>query len=662
MRRWIVPGIPFVVSLTLSAFTVGAHVGWQDSGFFLAGIRDLGVLYPPGFALHLLLAKAWTLVFGFLDFTLAVHLYSAFCAALAAGTLSVAARDLIRSRGPLGLAGTDSDPAAIAAGCLAAAGFSFWSSGLLAKGYAFYFLILALLLWRLIRADESGQRRDFVLAAALIGLAWAAHPSAVVLGPVLILYIVLHRKTIGGKGIVIGVATAAACALAPSLLLPAFASRHPAVMFGDPSSFDEWLRYLTGERFTGRSGVFGVDGWRVGAAFRDFWEEFLGVGLLALGAGLVRVGTANRKLLYGLLVWTLPAALLAVLFRIEGQMDFWLVAAWLPLHLAVAVGLAQIPGRWVAPAAAAAGLLWAVLASGPAVSQRNHTLAEQYGRFHLENLERDAIVFFDSDDALATAQYLQVVESLRTDVVVVSAPRFSGAWYPGHLKRRHPGLRAGTTAMEFAAANAATSPVYFEQPPQELPPADLEYVPAGPLLRLAPRGKVEPQEWKFPVSVEGLRDRLGRPRGIRLQVLADRLVVEPEPYEQRWISAFVRAKVQTGQAAFKKGGDENLREAIEAFEAARSVDPGRPDRDLVHTLGASYYLIKNYEKAEPLLKQLLDLKPPARQAVRACSFLSNICKAQGRTQEALQYQQQGMGIVGADPELRREYERFPRQQ
>ena len=75
MKRLLVPGIPFALSLTLSLCTVGGTVYWQDSGFFLSGVKDPGVLYPPGFVLYLIVCKAWTLLLGFLDFTLAVHLF-----------------------------------------------------------------------------------------------------------------------------------------------------------------------------------------------------------------------------------------------------------------------------------------------------------------------------------------------------------------------------------------------------------------------------------------------------------------------------------------------------------------------------------------------------------------------------------------------------------
>src|SRR5947199_3841395 len=85
LRLRFVFAIPVAVSLCLSAATVGTHVHWQDSGLYLSAVKEFTVLYPHGFMLYLALCKAWTLVFGFLDFTLAVHLFSSACAALAAG-------------------------------------------------------------------------------------------------------------------------------------------------------------------------------------------------------------------------------------------------------------------------------------------------------------------------------------------------------------------------------------------------------------------------------------------------------------------------------------------------------------------------------------------------------------------------------------------------
>ena len=41
-RRWVA-AVPVFLSLALSGATVGRHLYWQDSGFFLAAIKDLGI-------------------------------------------------------------------------------------------------------------------------------------------------------------------------------------------------------------------------------------------------------------------------------------------------------------------------------------------------------------------------------------------------------------------------------------------------------------------------------------------------------------------------------------------------------------------------------------------------------------------------------------------
>jgi hypothetical protein len=657
MKRYLVPALPFALSLGLSLTTVGRTVGWQDSGYYLAAVRELGVLYPPGFVLYLISCKAWTLLLGFLDFTLAVHLFSSMCAAAAAAAIAVASRDLLRTQGPLFRVGSGgNDLAAAVSGCLAAAGFTFWSAALLAKGYALLYLILALLISRMIRADESGKGRDFTIVAALIGLAWAAHPSATNVGIALVLFVWAHRKTLGWKGIAWRAGVAAACAIGPSLLLPVFALREPATIFGHPTSPGEWVRYLAGARFTGLPGVFGIEGWRCANALKYLWEDFLGVGLAMAVLGLSRLAIANPKLLVGVAAWVIPAAVVATLFRIEGQQDFWLVAAWLPLHLAVAVGFAALPVRFAKAATAALGALglaWAVAANGRAVSMRGYDLAEQYGRFHLEPLDPDAVLTLESDDALATVRYLQVVKGVRPDVTVVDAKRLELDWYVAHLKARHPWLRTEPVMSEWSAGLSlppARRPVYLEV----APPGATNLMPVGPFLRWAPPGTPnEPREWPFPVAVEQARSRMGRERGIRLQRLPEGLVVEPEPYEYRWVALYVRAQGRQAQAAFARG---DWGRAAELLESARAADPEHPALEVIHLLGVSHYLLGDFGRAEPLLKQSLRLGPSARQQIRACSYLSSICRRDGRTAEAMRWQEQAMGVVGADPALKREFE------
>ena len=671
VRRGLVPAIPFVVSLSLSLSTVGANVYWQDSGLFLSAVKDAGILYPPGFVLYIVLCKAWTLLFFFLDFTLAVHLFSSACVAGAVAVLALAVRDLIRSQGTLFRVMPSADEAlagwaGIAAGSMAACGFTLWFTGIYAKGYSFYYLILALLLWRMIRADDTRAPRDFTKVSVLIGLAWAAHPSAVCLALPLILFVVYHRATVGAKGIARGVCIAAAAALGPALIvLPLLNLREPETALGDPRSLAELFDYAFGLRFMGRKGAFGVEPERVSSFGLFLWEEFLGMGLILLTIGCISLVRGNRRLLVALLTWVVPYSTLAILFKVEGQHDCWFVAAWMPLHLAIGLGLyvigRRLPTRvrpaWAA-AAAAAALLWAVRANRQDLDQRNYQFAGYYGRVLLDNLDPDAILILNGDDSLAISGYFQRVKGVRPDVTIVAQP-FLGLsfvserdWYDQRLLRNRPFLRmpdyAGARARfpgirplaahlaAFLQANGGRGRPVFTQAtlPPSLLPSRTALVPAGVLWKLVPAGEqnLDLKYWNFPVEPEDIQGRVGRSRGLRLVRIGDRLVASPEPYEDRLLDLLLKGRMALGDVYVLTG---RYSEAVRLLESVRGMDPDYDNHPaLLYSLGQAYRGLRNDRAAEPLLRRALHLGLAAGSRGWAFYYLGEICEKEGKTTEA----------------------------
>src|SRR5581483_4426357 len=232
LRSWAVPAAPFLFSLALSLSTMGSTVFWQDSGLYLTAIHEMAVPMSHGFVLYLLLSRLWTLAVAPLaGFAPAVHLFSAVCAAGAAAVLALAARGFLRLLHP----GRPADGPAIAAALVAAGGYCFWNSSILAKPYALYYLTLSVLLWILVRAE---RRADFFLLAAALGLAWAAHPSAAMLVPAMLAYAWARRdkvRELKASGFAALVLVAAAVAFVPSFVaLPILARRESLCSFGDP--------------------------------------------------------------------------------------------------------------------------------------------------------------------------------------------------------------------------------------------------------------------------------------------------------------------------------------------------------------------------------------------------------------------------------------------
>jgi hypothetical protein len=687
LKRGLVPAIPFLVSLGLSLSTVGTTVYWQDSGLFLSAVRDVGIVYPPGFVLYIVLCKVWTLLCFFLDFTLAVHLFSSLCVAGAAAVLALAVRDLLRSRGPIfrvlpDLDETLASAAGIAAGSMAAGGYTLWFTGLYAKGYAFYYLILALLLWRMIRADDHPAPREFMGVAVLIGLAWSSHPSAVCLGPALILFVVHHRAALGGKGIARGIGIAAAAALGPSLiLLPLLAFREPGTALGDPRSLPELFDYVLGLRFMGRKGAFGFEAERAGSYGIFLWEEFLGVGLVLVTIGMVALVRLNRRLLLGILTWVLPYSAMAILFKVEGQHDCWLVAAWMPLQLLVGLSIAlfcrPLPQRFrIAGVASLAGLAlyWAVSANRADLDQRHYSFATDYGRILLDPLDPNALLILNDDDSLAICNYLQRVKGERSDVTVVAQP-FLGLslvsardWYDQKLLREHPflhmpdypGMRARLSGVRplaahlaaFLQANAGLGRPIFTQTvlPSPMLPPGTALVPAGVLWKLVPAGEqiVDLKYWKFPVEPEDIQGCVRRARGIKLVRSGDQLISEAQPYEDRLINLLLKGRVTLGDVCVRTGRPV---EAARLLNSVLLMDPDYENHPMVvSSLGQAFHAIGEDRRAEPLLEHALQLglAPAPRAWVLFCLAEIREKKGNAREAEALY----GQASANADARLR----------
>jgi tetratricopeptide (TPR) repeat protein len=630
MRRWILPGIPFLLSFALSLSTAGSHCYWQDSGFFLVAVKELGILYPPGFALYVLLCKAWTMALWFVDFTYAVHLFSATCAALAAGTIAVAARDLLRTKGPIFKTVQEEGPLAegvgASIGCLAASGYTFWAAAILAKVYAFYYLVLTLLIWRMIRADESGKPRDFTVVAVLIGLSWQAHPSATLVGLALILFVGFHRKVVGWKGLLWRTGLAALCAIGPIHLLPLFKHYGGSVLqFGEPDTLSGFVEYVTGARFTTRGQNFGLEASRVASVPRYLWEEFLGIGVILLGAGAYRLWSLNRRLLIGLTAWVVPVLVITVLFKLEGQHDFWMVAAWIPLWLAAAVGMSMAGKlREAAVAAALIGTIWAVIANRSDLDQRNYTLAETLGRYYLQGIPEKKYFGTSSDDAYSLTLYLQRIRGESPSLRIL-AP------YSSEEQMLH--------SLRFE------NNIYFESRIG----SRWGYVAAGPLFRGQQRGEATwttaLEEWKEPLPAEEIPGLFRRLRGQFLLHQDGELRTRPEAYEHRLLRAVLLARKNKADV---RAWETKYAEAAALYESILRLDPGLGEEPTaVFPLAVIYVGLQQFEKAEATFKKALrlDLEPSMR--AQAYYFLAALY---GNRPEASDWKAKAL----ASPDLPRE--------
>jgi tetratricopeptide (TPR) repeat protein len=663
---WPAFAFPAAVSLCLSAASVGSHPYWQDSSFYLIAVKEFSVLYPHGFMLYLLLCKGWTLLLGsFVNFTLAVHLFSSACAAGAAGMLGLSARRVTSDTG-----------VGAVIGALAAAGYTWWFSGLYAKGYALYFLGMATLLWRI----TSGDRCRLL---PILGLAWAAHPSAVFFTPAVALVLWSDRRALGIPRLLGALAAAVVAALGATLFLPAIAAHESIHSMASPRTFGEVAGYLTGSSYTRLRGVWGWSAHRWLDLPKFAAEEFLIVGGILVAAGLRKLWRPPRREFLFLGVWSLPILVVLPLFKIEGQSDLWLVPVWMALWLVAGVGLSDLKARkgWIPRAAGAAGLACAVLANGRDLQFRNETLPETYGRCYLQNLDPGAILLLSSDDALGLCTYLQIFQGFRTDVRVVNVnnirPSGPQSWYLDALSRAWPdfpppdfasvSLHAQTyTSVALAQASIVNAhqpggpSVYFDRQPAPRILQGGSVVPAGFLWKWteAPGAQPDPRAWSYPVTMNEVAARLGRRRGQKTIYGPSDVIVLPDAYEERLLSALVRARLNLASAVQREGTPRAFAESATIYEEVLRVSPDTgKDPEVLYPLGLDDFMLNRYGEAEDLFQRTLREDPTPSEKAGALFYLGELRRMGRRPEEARSLYRQALEAAPPGSPLRPELEK-----
>ena len=661
-RRWAVPGVPFVFSLALSLQTAGPNAFWQDSGFYLTAVHELVLPASHGFVLYVFLAKAWTLaVAPLVGFTLAVHFFSAFCAAAAAAFLALGARDFLRRLRP----GAPSEGPAIGAAMVVAAGYCFWNASTLAKPYALYYLTLSILLWLMVRAE---RRSDFLCMGAALGFAGAAHPSAAMLVPAMLVYAWARRDKVrelraGGVAALVGIAAAAA--FLPSFVgMPILSARESVLSMGDARSPGEVWAHLRGANYTDFKGAWGFDLARAALAATFIWEEFLGVGLLILGIGLWRLWTEERRILLLLAAWIAPTFLLPLVFIGEGMFDQWFVVAYLPLSFATAAGFSWIAQRAkvLFPAALSSSVVCMILANFGDLNFRSYDLAEAYGRLLLQAIEPGAMFVASTDDTAVIPMYLQRVKGERPDVKLIHGEFVGLPWYDRRLesdlgvKPAEPeAIRGRTTPqllMVTAVANANVAPgkpLFSERPsdPRGLRPG-LALVPSGVLWKTAVLAEALPRLSIPDVDPFAIARRRRRARGIFMRHTRSGMVARFEPYENRIIGLLVQAKLRATEPLLEK----EPAKALDVYEKARSIDPTlEVDCAFQYDYGLALDGMNQGAAAERAFEQVLRLEPPPGRETLAHFYLAEIARRTGRREEARRHYERALEIHGAEPAI-----------
>lgn len=485
--------VTFLGSFCLYLATLAPSVTFEDSGELIAAAYRLGIPHEPGYPLYVLLGKLFSwLPIGSVAYRL--NLMSAFFAALSNTFIAYAAL-LVFGKIAAGtnqtLYSSSKHPhrlaylTAIATAGLFAVSFEHWEQAIITEVYglnSFFFAVVftVLLLWDRERNAAMGNRYFFLLML-LLGLSLCNHHSALMLFPMVAVFMVLTdyrfllqpRRLAAGFAFLLG-------GLAPYLYLPLASARNPVIDWGNPENGTNFwqtvMRHQYQENKDEVGGSFSSDlGYFFSELLTDQWWFVVPV-LAVVGLWVL---FRNSKTWFGAMVTFLVFSVfimtqiagfdVAKTGTMEAISKSIFSVAYIPAYMAIALlagtAIFAIAHKWNTLPTLTLSLpglaLVLVMAQGAAnygkVNMRDYTFADTYSNGLLKVATPNALVLTNWDAYYFPLNYHQYVEGQRPDVTVIDIPLLKRTWYVQWLRQHHPELAQAAQA-DITGFLAAVAP------------------------------------------------------------------------------------------------------------------------------------------------------------------------------------------------------------
>ena len=469
-------GLLFGLPLGVYLSTLAPTIYNLDSPDLTAAAYTLGIAHAPGYPLYTLLGWLFSHAVPLGDVGYRLNLMSALLGAGAVYIVYQVGRQLTGQVLP-----------SVAAALMLAFSYHFWADSLVAEVYTLDALLLAGLLFILVRWSRSGDGRLLFAASFLLGLGLANRTTTALFVPAIAAYLWLSPGP-ARRAAWLAVPAGLGLGLLPYLYVPLAYAASPTYVWSD--FYGEASRDLTslggfwwlvsGAAHQTLAGHFGLSEWLPALADYGGWltRGFLGVGL-ALGlVGIWQQARTARRELVLLAGIFLPQVLFYTSYAADDR-EFMFLPTYVIWALWTAVGIAAV-GRMLGKAARDVKLparVWAAALLLPLVAL--------VVNFSLVDLSADRRSREDASQLLALAEpgavivgrwidvapmeYLQVVEGQRRDVTLI-----------------HRGTLDRAGLVELARSQAGERPFYLVGPPAALA-GDFDLVPAASGYRVYPK-------------------------------------------------------------------------------------------------------------------------------------------------------------------------------
>ena len=453
----------FLGLFLLYLYTLAPSVPTGDSGELIASAYTLGIPHAPGYPLFNLIGKAFSFIpFG--NVAWRINLMSAIFSLLASFFIYLT---LVRL--------TKYWPAAIFGMLFFALSPIVWEYSLKAEVFALnnFFASLIIYLVVVLRDCYPSERNDsaflntthtiLYLLFFTCGLALTNHHTIILFAPGVILALLLYARLILFKPTTLFIALGAfVLGLAVYLYIPIRAHAQPYMNWDDVRSWHGFIQLIT-RADAGTFNLMIVDNEaysfieRCSLYLYSFIKEFNLFGIILILLGLFSlIRQKDKKLCMILLLLYFLSSFGFLLIANLAKNNAILIGVFERFYMLSAVLVALFIGMGVYFLQSIisnkritywlnGGILISILIMTcfnlPRTSQRDNYLDYNLGWNVLNSLEKEAVVVVYGDTLTFSLNYLQQVEGLRPDVIVLNQLLLTHSWYCRQMQARYPTLK-----------------------------------------------------------------------------------------------------------------------------------------------------------------------------------------------------------------------------
>jgi len=450
-RRFLNPLLLSLFTFILYSFTLSPTINFGDSPELISSAYTLGMSHPPGYPLYSLLGKFFSLIPWSDSIAQRVNLASAF---YSAASIFIVALLLEVSGIKQAKAGI------IFSASFLALSTTLWSQSVISEVYSLNLFFFSLLLLLTFLWWQKKDRRYLMATFFLYGLGLANHHTLLPFVPLLILFLIAgKREEIRDIKLLFLFTTLILLGLSVYIYLPLRSMQAPSMDWGDPERLKQFLDVVLRRHFPTIEAKLTYE--QVIAHLiwygNTLISEFTLAGTLFAFWGFTRSYNWGRA----------PFFFLTALFVIHGIATLLVLnptssesyknvnAMMIPAYAiaAIWIGLAvshltetvvnkktgHIPLALLF-AAIAGPLIYNTPSAFKKNDESNNYFALDYAGNIFKSIDKNSVIFVESDTALFPLWYLQFVEGIRPDVAVIDVDFLMLPWFKGQIKERYKNI------------------------------------------------------------------------------------------------------------------------------------------------------------------------------------------------------------------------------